>query len=126
MSESASVYPPSLSRNSWKFAHVVPRTRVELENMAQKMPESIHDQRKQKLFEYVEDVYTHFLRRIESGNGKTLEYMFSAFADTTYFADVETELKKLFPDCDVKLYPKKFELEDDTEMRVCFFVRISL
>ena len=57
-----------------------------------------------------------------TGNGKTLEYMFSAFADTTYFADVETELKKLFPDCDVKLYPKKFELEDDTEMRVCFFV----
>ena len=125
-SSSPSPYPPCLSRRSWKFAHVVPRTRDELENIAQRMPESEKDKRKQKLFEYVEDIYSHFLCRIESGNGKTLEYMFSSFADTSYFADVETELKKLFPDCEVRLYTKNIELDDDTETRVSFFIRISL
>ena len=125
-SSSSSSYPPRLQRCSWKFAHVVPRTRAELENMAQKMPETHQEQRQQKLFEYVEDIYTHFLRRIETGNGKTLEYMFSAFADLSYFPDVEAELKKLFPDCDVKLYPQTFELDDDTEKQIRFFIRISL
>lgn len=125
-SSSPSSYPPCLYRRSWKFAHVVPRTRVELENIAQRMPDSEKDKRKQKLFEYVEDIYTHFLCRIESGNGKTLEYMFSSFADASYFVDVEAELKKLFPDCEVTLYPKNIELDDDTETRVSFFIRISL
>ena len=125
-SSSPSPYPPCLSRRSWKFAHVVPRSRDELENIAQRMPESEKDKRKQKLFEYVEDIYTHFLCRIETGNGKTLEYMFSTFADISYFPDVEAELKKLFPDCDVKLYPQTFELDDDAEKQIRFFIRISL
>ena len=125
-SSSSSSYPPRLQRCSWKFAHLVPRSRVELENMAQKIPETHQEQRRQKLFEYVEDIYTHFLRRIETGNGKTLEYMFSAFADISYLPDVEAELKKLFPDCDIKLYPQTFELDDDTEKQIRFFIRISL
>lgn len=124
--ESSSSYPPRLQRCSWKFAHLVPRSRVELENMAQKMPETYQEQRRQQLFEYVEDIYTHFLRRIETGNGKTLEYMFSTFSDISYLPDIEAELKKLFPDCDVKLYPQTFELDDDTEKQIRFFIRISL
>ena len=125
-SSSPSPYPPCLSRRSWKFAHVVPRTRDELENIAQRMPESEKDKRKQKLFEYVEDIYTHFLYRMESG-GKMIDYMLPVYIDNSYLTKIETELKHLFPDCSVQSRSCVVELDDlEVQMPLRHFIRISL
>ena len=121
-----SAYPPRLHNREWKFSHVVPRDREFLENLSIRLPASEKDQNKQRLFEYVEDVYTHFLYRMESG-GKMIDYMFPVYIDNSYLPKIETELKHLFPDCSVKSRSCIVELDDlEVQMPLRHFIRISL